>query len=143
MAESGCIFRAIIGGTAPAQSVYEDDEVIAFMDLYPVTEGHTLLVTKQHCVNLFDASPDAIAAIGRQSVPVGKAIRRAYDPDGMSVYQANGAAAGQTVFHYHMHLMPRRNGEPLKLHGRQKAEEGDLQKAAARIREALAAEDEA
>jgi len=135
-----CIFCTILRGDAPAHRVYEDEHVIAFMDLFPVAQAHTLIVPREHAENLFESTPEVIAAVGRASIPLARAIRTAFAPDGLGVYQANGAAAGQTVFHYHMHLIPQTHGVPLKLHGREQASAELLAEHAERLRKALDAE---
>ena len=137
-AKHGCIFCAIALGQASAQRVHEDEHTLAFMDLFPVAEGHTLIATRSHFDNLYEATAESIAAVGRVSIPLVRAIRSVFGPDGISVYQANGAAAGQTVFHYHMHLIPRHQGEALQLHGRKQADEAALLKAAESLRAELA-----
>jgi histidine triad (HIT) family protein len=98
-----------------------------------VVEGHTLVVTKDHYENVFEATPEAMAAVGAMSKRVADAIRAEWQPDGMSLYQANGVAAGQTVFHYHMHLMPRSAGSKFGFHGRKQADPALLADHAARI----------
>jgi len=115
---SDCIFCKIVRGEAPAFRVHEDEHTIAFMDAFPVTDGHTLVVTRAHFENLFEATPESLCAVAAAAKRVGDAIRRVLHPDGLMVFQLNGAAAGQTVFHYHMHLMPRAADEPLALHAR-------------------------
>ena len=116
-----CIFCKIVAGEAPSAQVAEDELTLVFMDLFPVSEGHTLVVTKEHFENVYEATPEAIAAVGAMSTRVALALRDEWNPEGLSVYQANGVAAGQTVFHYHMHLMPRAAGSALILQGRQQA----------------------
>ena len=117
-----CIFCRIVAGEAPSHRVFEDDDVLVFMDIQPVAEGHTLIIPKGHCDDLFEASEDAMAAVARVSVRVARAIREAFAPDGVFVAQTNGEAAGQTVFHYHLHLIPRRYGEAGNpFHGRRLA----------------------
>jgi len=113
-----CIFCQIVAREAPAHRVFEDEQTLVFMDIFPVTEGHTLLIPKSHCTNLLDARPHELEAVVAHSQRIAHAIRRVIAPDGIGVFQLNGAAAGQTVFHYHMHLIPRMRGEPLALHGR-------------------------
>jgi len=113
-----CIFCKIVSGAAPAQRVYEDEHTLAFMDIFPVTDGHTLVITKDHYENLFAASSEALQAIAATAKRVAHALQETLAPEGMMVFQLNGAAAGQTVFHYHMHLLPRTAGEPLALHTR-------------------------
>ncbi|HKJ24033.1 MAG TPA: HIT family protein [Myxococcota bacterium] len=128
-----CIFCKIVAGEAPCARVTEDDRTLVFMDLFPVSEGHTLVVTKEHFENLHEATAESIAAVGAMSKRVADALAAEWRPDGLSVYQANGVAAGQTVFHYHMHLMPRSNGSPLTLHGRVQADADVLREHAERI----------
>ena len=113
-----CIFCRIVRGEAPAHRVDEDALTLAFMDAFPVTDGHTLVITKAHYPDIFATSESALAAVASMSHRIAAAIRAALAPDGLMVFQLNGAAAMQTVFHYHMHLMPRRAGEPLALHSR-------------------------
>jgi histidine triad (HIT) family protein len=133
-----CIFCKIVRGEAPRHLVYEDERTIVFMDIFPVTDGHTLVVTKDHFENLFEADEDALAAIARTSHKVAAAIRSELAPDGLMVFQLNGRAAGQTVFHYHMHLMPRAMGEPLALMSRVPGVPARLAEIASRLARALA-----
>ena len=133
MSESDCIFCAIVAGTAPAHRVYEDDRTVIFMDLFPAHEGHTLIVPKAHAENLFEIPPEDAAAIARHSKTLADAIREVLAPDGIAVVQLNGAAAGQTVFHYHMHLIPRMQGEPFGVHGKRRGEDAVLADQAARL----------
>lgn len=132
-----CIFCRIARGEAPCHKVYEDELALAFMDLFPVADGHTLVVTRDHYDDLFEAGPEALAATAAAAGRVANAIRRTLAPDGLAVYQANGEAAGQTVFHYHLHLIPRAAGEPLKLHGRTRGDPDRLGALSASLREAL------
>jgi histidine triad (HIT) family protein len=118
MASDDCIFCKIVRGEAPAAKVFEDEHTLALMDVFPVTDGHTLVITKQHAENLFEASSAALEAVAATAKRVAHALKDTLSPDGLMVFQLNGAAAGQTVFHYHMHLMPRAAGEPLALHTR-------------------------
>jgi histidine triad (HIT) family protein len=113
-----CIFCRIVSGAAPAQRVYEDEHTLAFMDIFPVTDGHTLVITREHYENVFEASAEALQAVAATAKRVAHALQDKLSPEGVMVFQLNGAAAGQTVFHYHMHLLPRAAGEPLALHTR-------------------------
>ncbi len=115
---SNCIFCRIVAGEAPCHRIYQDDRVLVFMDIFPVTDGHTLIIPREHFENIYETSEDDLAAVARISVRVAAAIRKTLAPDGLGVFQLNGAAAGQTVFHYHMHLMPRTVGGSLALHTR-------------------------
>jgi histidine triad (HIT) family protein len=137
MSRPDCIFCAIVAGDAPAHRVYEDETVIAFMDIAPVGDGHLLIVPKAHSENLLDTDPAALAAVMSLSHRLAHALKRALAPDGVGVHQLNGAAAGQTVFHYHMHLIPRNHGDPIAFHGRKPGDPARLAENAKRIAAAL------
>ena len=113
-----CVFCKIVAGEAPAYMVFEDERIMVFMDIFPVADGHTLIIPKRHSSNLLDAEPADLAAVITHSQRVAVAIRDIIVPDGIAVAQLNGAAAAQTVFHYHMHIIPRRDGDSLVLHSR-------------------------
>jgi histidine triad (HIT) family protein len=129
-----CIFCKIVRGEAPAHKVHEDDRVLVFMDIFPVTDGHTLIVTKEHFENLFETTEESLRAVTAASSRVAHAIRAALDPDGLMVFQLNGVAAG---FHYHMHLLPRMQGEPLALHTRVPGDPQRLREVSERLAAAL------
>ena len=132
---SDCVFCRIIAGQIPATRVYEDELTLAFMDIGQVNPGHVLVAVKAHAENLYALDDAQAAAVQCAAARVARAIRDAFSPQGLSVYQANGKAAGQTVFHYHVHLVPRYEGDgmalswPVKNPPREKLEEH-----AARIR---------
>ncbi len=132
-----CIFCRIVAGEAHSHPVHEDDDVLAFMDIQPVEPGHTLIIPKHHYENLLESTPEAMAAVARVSVPLARALREVFSPDGIFVAQTNGVAAGQTVFHYHLHLIPRWHGSRVQLHGRRLADPEELAAHAVRIRAAL------
>lgn len=132
-----CLFCKIITGAIPAVKVYESDDVLAFMDIMPAREGHTLIIPKVHSESLLDATPAAIAAVAKASIPIASAVKQAVNADGIRVMQFNGAPAGQTVFHYHMHIIPVKTGDGFIPHGREQAKVEDLQATAARIKAAL------
>src|SRR5262245_2947734 len=113
-----CIFCRIVAGEAPCHRVYEDAHTLVFMDICPVSDGHTLVITKQHAETIFEADEPALTAVAATARRVAHALRTVLTPDGLMVFQLNGAAAMQTVPHYHMHLLPRRDVEPLALHTR-------------------------
>jgi histidine triad (HIT) family protein len=115
MTMSDCVFCRIVAGQIPSTKVYEDEHTLAFMDIGHVNPGHVLVAVKKHAANLFELSEDQAAAAARTAARVAKAIEMAFKPEGMSVYQANGKAAGQTVFHYHVHLLPRHAGDGMEL----------------------------
>ena len=104
---SECLFCKIINGEIPSLKVYEDEHVFAFMDIMPLTKGHTLLIPKTHCKDLFEMPEDVARNLYAAAPKVANAIKAAFQPAGMNTVNNNGAAAGQTVFHYHLHLIPR------------------------------------
>ena len=135
-----CIFCRIVAGDLPCHRVHEDAQTLAFMDIFPVSDGHTLVITKEHAATIFEASEAALTAVAASARRIAHALQRALAPDGLMVFQLNGAAAMQTVFHYHMHLLPRREGEALALHTRVPGDPARLAELAAQLRDALAAE---
>jgi histidine triad (HIT) family protein len=136
---NGCVFCRIVAGEIPSTRVYEDDQVLAFMDIGQVNPGHVLLAIKAHAENLYALQDAQVAALGRASIRLARAILAAFAPDGLSVYQANGAAAGQTVFHYHVHFVPRRDGDGMAFTWPvQNPPREALERHAAKIRAALA-----
>jgi histidine triad (HIT) family protein len=106
-----CIFCRIIAGEIPAHKVYEDEATLAFLDINPASRGHTLVIPKQHAADLHSLSPDALAATARATQTVARLLRRGVQAEGINVLQNNGPAAGQEVFHYHVHLIPRWQGD--------------------------------
>jgi histidine triad (HIT) family protein len=133
------VFARILRGEAPAHIVYEDDRSVAFMDLMPQVDGHTLVVPRTPAENLFDIEPDALAALIRATQHVARGVRAAFDAQGIMIAQLSGAAAGQTVFHLHFHILPRNHGIEFKLHARTVADAAVLADHARRIRAALTA----
>ncbi len=131
-------FARILRGEAPASMVYEDEHAIAFMDLMPQVEGHTLVVPRTPCCDLLDSEPEALAGAIRATQIVAKAVKAAFEAPGIMIAQLSGAAAGQTVFHLHFHVLPRFHGAELRLHSVEPQDRATLDAAAARIRAALA-----
>ncbi len=111
--------------------------MLVFMDLFPVTDGHTLVITKEHFESIFEASSESLQAVAAATKRVAAAIGKVLAPDGLGVFQLNGRAAGQTVFHYHQHLMPRAEGSPLQLHTRVPGDPARLADTARRLAEAV------
>ena len=135
---SDCVFCRIVAGQIPSTRVYEDELVLAFMDIGQVNPGHVLIAVKKHAENLYELDDAQTAAVQKAAARVARAIRDAFNPQGLSVYQANGRAAGQTVFHYHVHLVPRQDGDGMALTWPVKNPPRDeLEKHAGRIREKL------
>lgn len=124
--DPNCIFCQIIAGNAPCRELYRDDTLIAFLDIAPVQAGHTLIVPLRHHVDMFTMNDDELAAVARLARRLAPVVKSVTGADGLGVHQLNGAAAGQTVFHYHMHLIPAFEGKPPKIHGRTPAPEEEL-----------------
>jgi histidine triad (HIT) family protein len=101
-----CVFCRIVAKQIPSSVVYEDEQALAFMDIGQVNPGHVLVAAKAHAENLYGLGDEQAAGVFRAAARVARAIRAAFNPEGLSVYQANGKPAGQTVFHFHLHLVP-------------------------------------
>jgi histidine triad (HIT) family protein len=134
-ADESCIFCLIVAGKAPAHRVAEDELALAFMDIFPASAGHVLVIPRGHAANVFEIDADSTRAVAALARRIALAQQAELAPDGLAVYQANGAAAGQTVWHYHVHLIPRTTGQGMLFHGRTRADDAELRRAA----EALAA----
>ena len=112
------IFARIVRGEMPAAKVFEDDDTLAFMDVFPQSRGHTLVIHKSaHARNLMEIDKQALNSVMDTVQRVTRAVRVALNPEGVMVAQFNGAAAGQTVYHLHFHVIPRWDGLPLGRHG--------------------------
>lgn len=131
------VFAKILKGDIPSCKVYEDERTLAFMDVMPWSEGHTLVIPKAEAANLFDADPASLAALIQTAQKVATAVRLAFKPDGLRLVQNNELAAGQTVFHLHMHIVPCYNGVPLRIPGPTMVDRAVLDAHATRIRAAL------
>ena len=110
-----CVFCRIMAKQIPATVVHEDEATLAFMDLGQVNPGHVLVACKAHVENIYGLADAQAAAVFRSAARVARAIRAAFNPPGLSVYQANGKPAGQTVFHFHMHVLPRHDADGMQL----------------------------
>jgi histidine triad (HIT) family protein len=110
---NGCTFCSIVEGMAPAERVYEDDFVVAIMDIHPAATGHVLVIPKTHSQDLWDIEGQDAEQTMAAAVRVAGMIRRSLGPAGINLVHATGAAAWQTVFHFHLHLVPRNEGDPL------------------------------
>ena len=135
--DSSNIFAKILRGEMTAHKIYEDDSTIAILDVMPQADGHTLIIPKTEAENLFDLEPQMAEAVMRVGQRVAQAVRRAFQPDGITLMQFNGAEAGQTVFHFHLHVIPRYAGQALRSHGRGFADPAVLAEQAERLRTAL------
>lgn len=110
-----CIFCRLIAGEIPSSRVYEDALTVAFMDIGQVNPGHVLVALKRHAATLFDLTPDEAGAVMRTAQRVALAVREAFDPPGLTLLQANGREGDQTVFHFHMHVVPRHGDDGVAL----------------------------
>ncbi|ANU11635.1 HIT family protein [Planococcus antarcticus DSM 14505] len=104
---TNCIFCKIIAGEIPSVKIYEDEHVFAFMDIMPLSKGHTLLIPKTHREFVYDMTPAEAANLFSVAPKIAKAINETFQPDGMNLLNNNGAKAGQSVFHFHLHFIPR------------------------------------
>ena len=128
------IFAKILKGQAPAVRVFEDDHVLAFMDVFPQAKGHTLVIPKRSTArNLLEEAPEVLGPLMAGVQRVARAVRAALKPDGLMISQFNGAVAGQTVFHLHVHIIPRWEGVALGRHGGGMADVEELKALAAQI----------
>lgn len=105
--EQDCIFCKIIAGEIPSAKVYENEDVYAFLDISQVAKGHTLIVPKQHTQNLYDTPPEVAGKIFRIVPKIANALKKTYQPIGMNLLNNNEAPANQSVFHLHLHLIPK------------------------------------
>ena len=110
---SDCVFCLIVAGEAPSEVVGENDRALAFMDINPVNDGHLLVISKAHANDIWDLSPEDGSAVWQLASEMSAAIRQGLRPDGITLFQANGKAGWQDVFHFHLHLVPRRHGDEL------------------------------
>ena len=131
------IFARILRDEIPSFKVFEDANTLAILDVMPQSDGHTLVLPKTAAENLFDLPGDDACAMIRAVQQVARGVRAAFEPDGIRLMQLNGAAAGQTVFHFHMHIIPCYEGQPLRRHARGMADAATLETHAAKIRAAL------
>ena len=134
-----CIFCRIVAGKLPCTRIYEDDEVLAFLDIGPIVKGHTLVIPKAHAESLADIPPEQLDRVMRAAQTVAAAQRTGLKADGVNIHQANGAAAGQVVPHLHVHVVPRFNddGHHWNWSSTRYANDEEQQAMADRIRRAL------
>jgi len=140
-----CPFCSIVSGKAAASIVYEDTTVLAFMDLNPTNVGHTLVIPREHWENIYEVPETLLAHMFSVVKRVSTAVKKTVGAEGISVLQLNGRAAGQTVMHFHIHIIPRFKGDPLSQaigamvghHGFEKVERMDLDETARKIQENL------
>lgn len=114
-----CIFCRIAAGHAPCFKLAENQFAFAFLDIQPAAEGHSLVIPKAHFENVYEIGAADMAGVGELVRQLASAVREVIRPDGMMITQANGPAAGQSVMHFHTHLIPRHEGQRLRMHGDQ------------------------
>ncbi len=112
--DSNNIFAKILRGELPCHKVYEDDKVLAFLDIMPRAPGHTLVLPKSPARNLLDVAPDDLAAVAKAAQRIANAAMQVFEAHGITLQQFNESAGGQVVFHLHMHVIPRKAGVPMK-----------------------------
>ncbi len=110
-----CIFCKIVQGQIPCAKVYEDELTLAFMDIGQASEGHVLVASKRHAANLLELTAEEAGAVMQTAQRVAAAAAQTFEPEGITLFQANGTAGGQTVFHFHLHVLPRRTGDGLSI----------------------------
>jgi histidine triad (HIT) family protein len=135
--DSNNVFARILRGEIPSVKVYEDDRTLAFMDVMPQADGHVLVIPKEAAENIFDLSREGGAALMATTQRIAKGVKKALNAPGVMVAQLNGAAAGQSVFHVHFHVIPRSGGMDLKLHAREMEQPETLKRFADKIKAAL------
>lgn len=131
------VFARILRGEIPCHRVYEDADTLAFMDIMPQTEGHTLVIPKASAEDIFSAPPAVLSVTMQTTQRIAAAVRKAFDAPGVMIAQLNGPAAGQTVFHLHFHVIPRYAGKDFRMKSGPMADQAVLAAHAARIRAAL------
>lgn len=136
--DAECIFCKIVSGEIPSFKVYEDAMTLAFMDINPANDGHCLVIPKEHSRDLYVIPEGVLSAVSVTASKIARAVHKTLSPEGLNLVQCNGAGAAQSVFHFHMHVLPRRDGDELKLNwGIQPGDRGAIEALAGRIRAAL------
>ena len=115
MADPDCIFCKIVAGELPATIVAEGERSIAFMDIQPASRGHALVIPRAHCKDVHEIEPEDLRAVAVMAQELATRMRDVFGADGVNLLNSSGAAAWQTVFHFHMHVIPRYEGDPLRL----------------------------
>jgi histidine triad (HIT) family protein len=133
------IFAKIVRGELPCHKVYEDDKALAFLDIMPRAPGHTLVLPKAPARNLLDVKPDDLAHVMQVAQKIANAAMKVFGADGITVQQFNESAGGQVVFHLHVHIVPRKTGEPMKPPASVKEDPAVLSDQALRLAAALRA----
>jgi len=133
------VFAKMLRGEIPCHKIYEDEDTLAFLDIMPRTEGHALVITKEKAPDLYGITPEGLGKLMAVVQKLAPKIKQAVGADGVLVQQFNGAAAGQTVFHLHVHIVPIKEGVPVKPHAGEMADPDILAVTAEKIRNVLSA----
>ena len=115
MVKEDCIFCKIANGEIPSTTIYENDEFRVFFDISPASKGHCLIVPKNHYSDIFEIDPEVAGRLFSLAANVAKSLKKELNCEGMNIVQNNGTIAGQTVFHFHLHLIPRYSGDTVKI----------------------------
>jgi histidine triad (HIT) family protein len=129
-----CVFCRMVAGEIPVAKVYEDQAVLAFLDIAPVSDGHTIVIPKQHCTRVHECAPEALADLALRLGRIAKAVVTVVGSDGYNVLINNGPAAGQVVDHLHVHVIPRKAGDGVLTGWPSHRYKGGIEKLAAKIR---------
>lgn len=135
----GCIFCQIVAGEAPSRKLFEDDLVVAILDIFPWTRGHSLIITKEHAATIYELSQRSAEAVITAALRIAPALKESLQADGLNLFQSNGRAAWQTVDHFHLHLLPRYVNDGLTPPGApSQAPETELEETLQLVRKSLA-----
>ena len=133
-----CIFCKIIKGEIPSTKIYENEDVYAFLDIAPINIGHTLVIPKKHFVNIYETPEDIMLSMMKATKTISKAIKSELNADGINITMNNDLAAGQIIFHSHIHIIPRTTDDGFSLwHGKRPYHEGESKEVASKIIQAL------
>ena len=133
-----CIFCKIVAGVIPCFKIYEDEHTLAFMDINPVNPGHCLVVPKNHAPNLFESDDEDLARTMAAVRKISRAVQKALNPYGLNLLQANGPGAAQSVFHLHIHIIPRERDDDLRMNwGLKSGNKDEIAAVAEKIKAAL------
>lgn len=132
-----CVFCKIINGEIPANIIYENDKVLAFLDIKPISRGHTLIVPKKHYGDIYDITEDYLKEVVAAAKKISGAVKRGLGAEGVNILHASGVAAQQSVFHFHIHLVPRYRNDGLNTWPRSKYKGEDFEGVAEEIRSVI------
>ena len=132
-----CIFCKIIKGDIPSTKIYEDEHTLAFLDINPVTRGHTLVIPKQHCPDIFDMRDEDVRAVMATAKKIANAAMHGLGAAGVNLLNSNRKAAGQEVFHYHLHVIPRYENDGVRMFPHEKYKETDFKTTCEKIKSSL------